>query len=276
MAPNQGGHGDPDKARIPEIHTVRRRTNVKINVPDSRPASSLRRMREIGHEVERGGEPPSRVTRITDTAAGGGPATYEHTSKREQTPSSLPFARVLVTMRTSGALWEHGQERAGRGPLQRLVFRLPPPARGPSRRADPAGGRGSDGETSLVVLEEAVPRASRIPRTWSDLLAWRSHLNARRGTTIHDAFTPAGLEGVRRPPRRRPGVGPARRGSAGGHRRVPRRLPSGPRAGCARPAPPAAARRPRAGPAGGSRGRAVLRLGGDLQHPAPRAGARAR
>src|SRR3954452_5822577 len=80
MAPNQGATVIRIKARIPEIHTVRRRTNVKINVPDSRPASSLRRMREIGHEVERGGEPPSRVTRITDTAAGGGPATYEHTS----------------------------------------------------------------------------------------------------------------------------------------------------------------------------------------------------
>src|SRR4051794_41553860 len=102
MAPNRGATVIRIKARIPEIHTVRRRTNVKINVPDSRSASSLRRMREIGHEVERGGEPPSRVTRITDTAAGGGPATYEHTSKREPTPSSLPFARVLVTMRTSG------------------------------------------------------------------------------------------------------------------------------------------------------------------------------
>src|SRR3954454_3341992 len=28
---------------------------------------------------------------------------------------------------------------------------------------------------------------------WSDLLAWRSHLRARRDTAAHDVFTPGGL-----------------------------------------------------------------------------------
>ena len=58
--------------------------------------------------------------------------------------------------------------------------------------------------------------------------------------------------------------------------RLPRRLPPRPRPGRARAAAAAARGHPRARAARDRRGRAVLRLGRDLQHPQPRAGARAR
>ena len=106
-----------------------------------------------------------------------------------------------------------------------------------------------------------------------------------------------GDEGLRPPVLRRPGVrgagrgiaakvrdvaeflvevGPVRRAPpARRDRRLPRRLPPGARPGDPEPAARAAARHTRAGAEGDRRGRAVLRVGRDLQHPQPRAGPRA-
>ena len=119
----------------------------------------------------------------------------------------------------------------------------------------------------------------------------RLRRHQRRGLRLVD-------EGVRPPARRRPRVGGAGdgvqragarrargagRGRAAGApapgarpRRLPRRLPPGARAEGAGPAPQGAALDPRRRAGRPARGRAVLRLRGDLQHGRARGGGRAR
>ena len=150
-----------------------------------------------------------------------------------------------------GALELHAgreERRAGPGPEDDRPVRAA--RRGPRRRQ----------RRGLRVVDEGLrPPARRRPRVGG----------AGRGV---QRVGPRRPRGARRPARRRPArpaaPGPRPRG-------LPRRLPPRARAGRARPAPRGAALDPGAGGRRHPRGRAVLRLGGDLQHGGAGAGRRA-